>query len=57
MSQVANTRMLYECLVPNRRGTVISVDPLCEGQVTEHLATFTKIKVQIATQRHTIAAM
>ena len=36
MSQVANTRMLYECLVlvPGQRGNFISLDSLCEGQVT-----------------------
>ena len=34
MSDVTNTRMLYECLVPGRIGNFISVDPRCEGQVT-----------------------
>ena len=34
MSQVANTRILYECLVSQRMGNFISLDPLCEGQVT-----------------------
>ena len=35
MSQVANTRMLYECLNPNiGGGNFISVDPRCEGSVT-----------------------
>jgi hypothetical protein len=34
MSQVANTRMLYECLVLGQKGNFISLEPLCEGRVT-----------------------
>jgi hypothetical protein len=34
MSQVANTHLLYECLIPGFKGNFISLDPNCEGQVT-----------------------
>ncbi len=34
MSKVANTHMLYECLVSGQKGNFISVDSLCEGHVT-----------------------